>query len=254
MDILLGLAALVVLISVPALLGLIYLELRQRRMFGPRSIISADHGPGVNSSHELASIAMSLQSELERMRSDVHGAISAVSTDVERVREHLVNLPAVRTPQAEPIRVSSEPKIDPQRASAVADLYAALSKLDVTFLAVSRPVLLPGESFDEDTELPLEAYAWDSWNDVGAAAYQFAEVFSERRLYLDPETRDQLNTCLGAIRRSLTQQLYPALTDMDPRRPDENRESVLGVVSSLAARIQEARGVLERSASSRSEG
>jgi hypothetical protein len=246
MDILLGLAALVVLISVPALLGLIYLELRQRRMFGPRSIISADHGSA--SSHELASIAMSLQTELERMRSDVNGAISAVSTDVEQVREYLVNLPALKAPQPEPIRVSSEPKTDPQRATAVADLYAALSKLDVTFLAVSRPVLLPGESFDEDTELPLEAYAWDSWNDVGAAAYQFAEVFSARRLYLDPETREQLNTCLGAIRRGLTQQLYPALTDMDPRQPAENRESVLAVVSSLAANIQEARGVLERSA------
>ena len=39
MDTLLDLAAFVLLIAVPILLGLIYLELRQRRMFGPRSII-----------------------------------------------------------------------------------------------------------------------------------------------------------------------------------------------------------------------
>ena len=46
MDVLLGLAGLLVLISVPVILGLIYLELRQRRLFGPRSIIT-DSGGGI---------------------------------------------------------------------------------------------------------------------------------------------------------------------------------------------------------------
>jgi hypothetical protein len=227
---------------VPTLLGLIYLELRQRRMFGPRSIIPADHGSGGN--HELAGIAMTLQSELERLRSDVHGAIAAVSTDVERVREHLVNAPAVSSPQV--AHSTAEPRSDSRRAAAISDLYAALSKLDVAFLAVSRPVLLPGEPFDIEAELPREAYAWENWNDVGAAAYQFAELFSERRLYVDASTRDQLNTSVAAIRRSLTAELYPALTALEPMAADEHRQAVMSVVAGLASNIQDARSVLER--------
>jgi len=247
MDILLGLAALVVLISVPTLLGLIYIEMRQRRMFGPRSIISADHNVA-NHNQELAGIAMTLQSELDRLRSDVHGAITAVSTDVERVREHLVNAPAVA---AAPVAQSAlEPRVDTQRAAAVSDLYAALSKLDVTFLAVSRPMLLPGEAFDADTDLPAEAFAWESWNDVGAAAYQFAELFSARRLYLDQTARDHLNIAIGSIRRCLTAQLYPALNDVDGPTSGENDDLVLSVVATLASNIQDARIVLERSAAS----
>ena len=242
MDIVLGLGALVVLISVPTLLGLIYLELRQRRMFGPRSIIPADHGSGGN--HELAGIAMTLQSELERLRSDVHGAISAVSTDVERVREHLVSAPAVSSPQV--VHPLAEPRGDSRRGAAISDLYAALSKLDVAFLAVSRPVLLPGEPFDLETDLPREAYAWENWNDVGSAAYQFAELFSERRLYVDASTRDQLNTSVASIRRCLTDQLYPALTELGPIQGDEDRQVVKSVVATLASSIQDAREVLER--------
>ena len=244
MDILLGLGALVVLISVPTLLGLIYLELRQRRMFGPRSVISADHSVAGN--HELAGIAMTMQSELERLRSDVHGAITAVSTDVERVREHLVNTPAVAAPQM--VQPVADPRGDSQRATAISDLYAALSKLDVSFLAVSSPVLLPGEPFDAESELPREAYSWDNWNDVGAAAYHFAEVFSARRLYLDGRARDQLHAAIGSIRRCLTTQLYPVLTGVEPVPADELRQSVTTVVATLAANIQDARTELERSA------
>lgn len=245
MDILLGLGALVVLISVPTLLGLIYLELRQRRMFGPRTIIPADHNPG-GKNQELAGIAMTLQSELERLRSDVHGAITAVSTDLERVREQLVKTPAAAAPQA--IGPVAEPRTDPLRAAAISDLYAALSKLDVSFLAVSSPVLLPGEPFDAESELPREAYIWESWNDVGAAAYQFAEAFSARRLYLDGQARDQLNRAISSIRRCLTVQLYPVLSNGAQATADEQREAVAAVVATLAADIGDARAELERSA------
>ena len=246
MDILLGLGALVVLISVPTLLGLIYIELRQRRMFGPRTIISADHSGSGAQNHELTGIAMTLQSELERLRADVHGAISAVSTDVGQVREHLINTPAVAAPQV--IGAATEPRTDPQRTTAISELYAALSKLDVSFLAVSSPVLLPGEQFDAESELPREVYAWESWNDVGAAAYQFAEAFSARRLYLDGQARDRLNRAIGSIRRCMTVQLYPVLTAGGQSINDEQREVVGTVVATLAANIQDARAELERSA------
>ncbi len=86
MDVLLGVAALVVLISVPTLLGLIYLELRQRRMFGPRSIITNERA-----NNDTAAIAMSLQAELERLRSDVHGILTAVSSNMEQVREEIAS-------------------------------------------------------------------------------------------------------------------------------------------------------------------
>jgi hypothetical protein len=244
MDILLGLAGLVVLISVPVILGLIYLELRQRRMFGPRSIISQDHPI----SNDTAAIAMSLQAELERLRADFHGALTSVSSDLERVHESLSREP-VAPPATIHIPVPAEStKPDPERTTAISELYAALSKLDVAFLAVASPIRLPGEDFDPSDDIPTEAFLWESWNDVGAAAFHFAEVFSERRIALDPATRDQINTTLRSIRRCLTQQIYPALTDVDGSIPEEKRTMVADVIATLASDIREARLVLERSA------
>lgn len=241
MEILLGLAALVVLVSVPTLLGLIYLELRQRRMFGPRSIINSDSSNG-----DTAAIAMSLQTELERLRSDVRGALSGVSGDIERVHEHL----AAREPVgiAAPAAASHPELLRPhgERAAAITELYSALSKLDVAFLAVARPVLLPGEPFDRDDDLPIEAFRWQSWNDVGSAAYQFAELFSERRIRLDPGTRDKLNARIASIRRCLTTELYPILSTLDGPISEKDRSAVADVVGSLAADISDARALLER--------
>ncbi|HEX3303144.1 MAG TPA: hypothetical protein VHR64_09700, partial [Thermomicrobiales bacterium] len=208
MDVLLGVAALVVLISVPTLLGLIYLELRQRRMFGPRSIITNERA-----NNDTAAIAMSLQAELERLRSDVHGILTAVSSNMEQVREEIASREPVSIPAPIAQPLSEPPRIDSDRSAAIVDLYSALSRLDVAFLAVTRPVLLPGEAFDGGDDLPTEALRWESWNDVGAAAYHFAEVFSERRIRLDPPTRDHLTGTIGSIRRCLTERLYPLLSD-----------------------------------------
>ena len=242
MDVLLDVVAVVVLISIPIALGLIYLELRQRRMFGPREIYNANH---MAPNNESAAIAMSLQSEIERLRADVHGAMTAVSTDIEHVRDFLSNQTPVQI--AAPTRSIEEPapRVDNERAAAIAELYAALSRLDISFLAVARPVLLPGEAFDVDSDLPSEALLWESWNNVGSAAYQFAESFSTRRINLDPVTRDHLNSSLGTIRRNLTVHLYPALTDFDGSVPESKREIVGEVVSALAAEIQDIRTVLE---------
>jgi hypothetical protein len=128
---------------------------------------------------------------------------------------------------------------------AIAELYSALSKLDVAFLAVTRPVLLPGEEFDGEEDLPIEAFRWESWNDVGAAAYRFAEVFSERRINLDQATREQLNATITSIRRCLTTQLYPVLSDRDGSIGEEHRLTVAQVVSTIASDIRDGRAVLE---------
>lgn len=242
MDVLLGLGAFVVLISVPTLLGLIYLELRQRRMFGPRSIITTEASG--SPAGDTAAIAMSLQAELERLRSDVHGALSAVSSDIERVRDHLANREAIGIAAPSPAVVDA-PRADSDRTATLAELYTALSRLDIAFLAVTRPVLLPGEAFDLEDELPVEAFRWESWNDVGAAAYHFAEVFSERRIRLDAETRDRLNATVGSIRRCMTTRLYPLLTDLDGSIPEEERSAVAQVVNTIAADIRDARETLE---------
>ncbi len=110
---------------------------------------------------------------------------------------------------------------------------------------MTRPVLLPGEAFDGGDDLPTEALRWESWNDVGAAAYHFAEVFSERRIRLDPPTRDHLNGTIGSIRRCLTERLYPLLSDFDGSIGEQNRLAAAEVVGSLAIDIQDARIVLE---------
>ena len=245
MDILLGIAALVVMISVPTVLALIYLELRQRRMFAPREVYTAP-----NANNDTAAIAMSLQSEIERLRADVHGAMTAVSTDIERVRDHLANTPPAQIPvPAAPLALEAHQRVDTERWTAISELYSALSRLDIAFLAVARPVLLPGETFDLETDLPREAFLWENWNNVGSAAYQFAEVFSERRIRLDPVTRDHVNSTIGAIRRNLTAQLYPSLTAVDGSISESKRETVAQVVSTLASDIQEIRIVLEHAMS-----
>jgi hypothetical protein len=225
---------------VPTLLGLIYLELRQRRMFGPRSIITNERA-----NNDTAAIAMSLQAELERLRSDVHGILTAVSSNMEQVREEIASREPVSIPAPVAQPLSEPPRIDSDRSAAIVDLYSALSRLDVAFLAVTRPVLLPGEAFDGGDDLPTEALRWESWNDVGAAAYHFAEVFSERRIRLDPPTRDHLNGTIGSIRRCLTERLYPLLSDFDGSIGEQNRLAAAEVVGSLAIDIQDARIVLE---------
>jgi hypothetical protein len=240
LDTLFDVVAIIVLISVPTLLGLIYVELRQRRMFGPRSIISAD-----SSSHDTAAIAMNLQAELERLRADVHGTLTTVSTDIERVRDHVLN----REPTGIALgqnSVSQEPNhFDPERAAAVSELYAALSRLDVAFMAVTRPAHLPGEQFDMEGELPVDAYRWESWSDVGTAAYAFAESFSERRIRLDSATREQINATIGSIRRGLTAQLFPVLSESGGYISTEKRETVAHVVGAMASDISDARAILE---------
>lgn len=241
MDILVGIAAVVVMISVPTVLGLIYVELRQVRLFGRRGTFGAS-----TSGNDTAAIAMSLQSEIERLRSDVHSAMTGLSTDLEQVRDHLSSHGAVSLTQIPATTVhDSAPRLDAERASALSALYSALSRLDVAFLAVARPVLLPGETFDPDTDLPTEALRWESWGAVGTAAYQFAEVFSERRICLDVTTRDRLNTYLGSIRKSLTARLYPALNDRDGSVAEGNRVVVNQVIAELAADIVDIRTILE---------
>jgi hypothetical protein len=239
MDTLFDVVAIIVLISVPTLLGLIYLELRQRRMFGPRTIISAD-----GASSDTATIAMSMQAELERLRADVHGALTTVSTDIERVRDQIsTREPASMVAPGPPVHDSLRP--DTERGTAIGELYAALSRLDIAFLAVARPVLLPGEQFDIEDELPVEAFRWENWNAVASAAYAFAESFSERRIRFDSATREQLNTNIASIRRSLTTQLFPVLNNLDGSIPEESRSTVAHVVSAIAADIRDARAVLE---------
>ena len=234
--------AVVIMIAIPAILGLIYLELRQRRMFGPRDIITA---PAQN---DVAAIAMSLQNELERLRADIRGSLSTVSTDLEEVRDQIAiaqvpPAPIVSAPVSPPPPVISRP--DPDRLSAISELYGALARLDTAFLAVSRPIMLPGEAFDPDLDLPANAMSWDSWNDVGSAAYQFAEVFSQRRVQLGRDTREQINRSITTIRRNLTTRLYPSLTDFDRGVPEEHRDQIAQLVSNMATEIDAMRRALE---------
>lgn len=248
MDTLLGIFAGIIMMVVAISLVLIYLELRHRRIFGSHDVYPQPTVVTAPIQNDTAAIAMSLQSELERLRADIHGSLTAVSTDLEQVRDQLSVAAQAQSRLPEPVVVPELPKPDPERTGAITELYGALSSLDTAFLAVSQPMLLPGETWDEDLTLPAEAFAWDAWNDVGAAAYQFAEVFSRRRIQLDPTTRDHLNASISSIRRNLTTRLYPALTDVDRGIPDENRDQVVQLVRALGAEIGDVRIVLEHAA------
>ena len=85
---------------------------------------------------------------------DERGAL--IASAVVQARD-LVNTPAVQAPQV--IQASAEPRVDPQRASAIADLYAALSKLerndDAMKVARERLARMPKDDDAVRAEAPV---------------------------------------------------------------------------------------------------
>jgi hypothetical protein len=137
----------------------------------------------VRSTHEV---------ELAQMRESLASALSAVSNDSRR---------------------SGFDPTAGRRADAIANLDQRLARLESAFVSVTNPLLLPGEPYTLPAELPAEALKWESWKEIGDAAFAFAQEFGAERIHLDDETCRDLTAFVTALREQLTRTIYPTLAN-----------------------------------------
>jgi hypothetical protein len=130
-----------------------------------------------------------------------------------------------------------------RRADTTADLYRKLARLEASFVAVTNPLLLPGESSMAPHELPPEAMRWDAWKDVGDSAFAFAQAFNQERIFLDPEMSDQLSKLVTSIRERLTRSIYP---NLQSKPNDAGLATLRTAIEQLSTEIPQARQRLER--------
>jgi hypothetical protein len=133
-----------------------------------------------------------------------------------------------------------------RKAEAVADLYRKLAKLEMAFLSITNPVLLPGEPFALPPELMPETLKWENWKDVGDAAFAFAEAFNQDRIYLDDTCCRELIGFIGGLRELMTTAIYPNLLSRSGIEPEQARALLRTALEQLGRDIPEARELLER--------
>ena len=107
-----------------------------------------------------------------------------------------------------------------RRGEALANLYGSLARVESSLASVVNPMLLPGEPLTIPAELPAEALTWNTWSDVGEAAYAFGDVFNQHRLVLDRETADEIGQFIAILRQALTGSVYPTVRNGKPT-PDK---------------------------------
>lgn len=164
--------------------------------------------------------------ELSRLRDAVGGAMAAIA-----VRQSAPESSAIVT----------------RRADVVGALYRKLAKLETSFLSVTNPVLLPGESFNLPLDLLPETTKWENWKEVGDATFAFAEAFNQDRIYLDDATCRDLVGFVSTLREIMTTAIYPNLAPRPGVDPVEARAALRGALEQLGMDIPEARARLEQS-------
>jgi hypothetical protein len=130
-----------------------------------------------------------------------------------------------------------------RRTEAIGELYRRLTKLETTFVSVTNPVLLPGESFALPAELPAEALRWEHWKEVGDATFAFAEWFAQHRLEFDDGICRDITAFIRDARGLLTRSIYP---NLQASANAETRAALRKALEQLGAEIPRAREGLER--------
>lgn len=166
------------------------------------------------------------ETELARLREGVGAAMAAIAV---RQNAPEANLIAAR------------------KAEATSELYRRLAKLEVSFLSIANPVLLPGEAFALPAELLPETMKWENWKEVGDATFAFAESFNQNRIFLDDDVCRDLTAFIGGLREVMTTSIYPNLNTKAFIEPGEVRASLRAALEQLGHDIPDARERLERS-------
>jgi hypothetical protein len=163
--------------------------------------------------------------ELTRLRDAVGGAMAAFA-----VRQGSPDQHAVAT----------------RKADAIAALYRRLAKLETSYLSLTNPVLLPGESFELPAELLPDTLKWENWKEFGDAAFAFAEAFNQDRIFLDDATCRDLAALVSTLREAMTSTIYPSLLSKSGADPEETKAQLRTTLDQIGHELQEARGRLER--------
>lgn len=135
-----------------------------------------------------------------------------------------------------------EERYSAERATVAAELYATLARLESAIAAVTNPVLLPGEPYEPPVDFLPEALVWDNWKEVGERAFDFADLYSARRLYLSETARRQAGAFVGELRGQLTEAIYPNLR---PNASPAQRDRLRLALGVLAVRFPEVRTCFE---------
>lgn len=164
--------------------------------------------------------------ELARLREGVGAAMAAIA-----VRQ--------TTPEASAVAT--------RKAEATGELYRKLAKLEVSFLSITNPVLLPGEPFSLPKELLPETLKWENWKEVGDATFAFADAFNQDRIYLDDVACRELTSFVSGLREVMTSGIYPNLHVKPGADPVETKAALRAALEQLGHDIPDARERLERS-------
>lgn len=162
---------------------------------------------------------------LERLR---HSG-EQLDARVESLREQeMATLQAgAATPQLSALAGEDSPELFVRRADVLGELYDRLARVEFSIVSLTNPILLPGESFRVPTDLAPELMRWDNWREVGEAAFALGEYFNQHRIHLDQTTARAVEACIATVRSTLTQEIYPSLSDdPDPQQERRIRESL----------------------------
>lgn len=159
----------------------------------------------------------------DTFRSEIAGLRESQRTEIERIQMSL------RTVH---LRAGSYGQ---RRGEALANLYGSLARVESSLASVVNPMLLPGEPLSLPQELPAEAMTWQTWSDVGEAAYTFGDVFNQHRLLLDRTTADDIGRFIATLRQALTGSVYPTVRDGKPTadRIAQMRSGLDAIVAAL---------------------
>ena len=171
----------------------------------------------------------------------LHGAIESLSTQSTSLFDELAARPVAPVALPELINVSrtSGP------TGAVSELYAQLARLEVAFLNLANPVLLPGEPFENAEELPAETLRWESWKEIGDQTFGFAELYAAKRVLLDAGPRAAAGQFITGVRELMTTRIYPALATASRFDRGERAEKVKAAIAEMGEAIETVRVALE---------
>ena len=186
----------------------------------------------------------SLPAEIGRLHQELatlSESIQALCSQSTALAEELAARPA--PPPALPDVISVTRTTGP--TGAVSELYAQLARLEVAFLNLANPVLLPGEPFENADELPPETLRWESWKEIGDQTFGFAELYAAKRVLLDAGPRAAAGQFITGVRELMTTRIYPTLANPSRFDRGERSDKVKAAIAEMGQAIETVRSALE---------
>ena len=163
--------------------------------------------------------------EGERERSEAEDATrqdaANALAEVERLRDEVKHLvPGGPTENSRQVA----------RETALVEIDRQAAQIETSIIALTNPILLPGEPFAVPEDLAPDALRWENWKEVGESAFALGELFTLRRIHLSPETAASVTRCVTLLRTTLTRAIYP---NLDPLPSVVQRQSLMDGLTTI---------------------